>query len=95
MVVVKDCVLYMYYIEGVGGGYVFDLIKLVVYLNILFFFINLILFYIYNIVDEYLDMVMIIYYFNVLILEDIVFVDFCICKEIVNVMFFGIEVLRW
>lgn len=85
MVVVKDCVFYMYYIEGVGGGYVFDLIKFVVFLNILFLFINLILFYIYNIVDEYLDMVMIIYYLNVVIFEDIVFVDLCICKEMIVV----------
>lgn len=83
IVVFKDWVIYIYYIEGVGGGYVLDIIKVCVFKNVLFFLINLICFFIVNILEEYFDMLMVCYYFDKNIFEDVVFVEFRICKEII------------
>lgn len=42
--------------EGVGGGYVFDIIRVCGVRNVFFLLINLIRSYIKNIIDEYFDM---------------------------------------
>lgn len=84
-VVIGGCIIYIFYIEGVGGGYVLDIIIVCVYLNILLLFINLMLFYIFNIIDEYFDMLMVCYYLDLDIVEDVVFVELCICWEIIVV----------
>lgn len=81
LVVFKGRMIYIYYIEGVGGGYFLDIICVCGEVNVLLLFINLIWFYIVNIVDEYLDMLMVCYYFDFFIFEDVVFVDLWICKE--------------
>lgn len=83
--VFKGCIIYMYYFEGVGGGYVLDIIKVCGEKMVFFLFTNLIRLYIKNIVDEYLDMFMVCYYFDFEILEDVVFVELCICVEIIVV----------
>lgn len=83
--VFKGCIIYIYYIEGVGGGYVLDIIKVCGFVNVLFSLINLIWLFICNIIDEYLDMLMVCYYFDLVIVEDVVFVELCICCEIIVV----------
>lgn len=85
VVVFVNCIIYIYYIEGVGGGYVLDIIFVVEYFNVLFFFMNLICFFIFNILDEYFDMLMVCYYLSKNIFEDVVFVEFCIRVEIIVV----------
>lgn len=85
VVVMKGCMIYVFYIEGVGGGYVFDIIKICGEDYVLFFFINLICFFIVNIIEEYFDMFMVCYYLDKLIFEDVVFVELCICCEIIVV----------
>lgn len=107
VVVFKGCIIYIYYIEGVGGGYVLDIIKVCGEDNVLFLFINFIWLYIINMVDEYLDMLMVCYYLDFGIFEDVVFVDFCICREMIVVedilydfgvffiIFFDFQVMGW
>lgn len=85
MKLIDGCVIYIFYIEGVGGGYAFDIIKVVMYLNVLLVLINLICLFMKNIIDEYLDMLMVCYYLDKCVLEDVVFVDSCICFEIIVV----------
>lgn len=71
MVVIVGCIMYIFYIEGVGGGYVFDIIKVVGEYNIFFVFINFIIFFIVNIEVEYMDMFMVCYYLDKSIKEDV------------------------
>lgn len=85
VVVFKGCMIYMYYIEGVGGGYVFDILKVCGEMNVLLLLINLMCLYMINMFDEYFDMLMVCYYFDLLIVEDFVFVELCICCEMIVV----------
>lgn len=85
VVVMKGWMIYVFYIEGVGGGYVFDIIKVCGYFNVILFLINLMWFYMVNMFEEYFDMLMVCYYFDKFIFEDVVFVESCICKEIIVV----------
>lgn len=93
--VIGDCVIYIYYIEGVGGGYVLDIMKFVFYVNILLLFIMLIIFYIVNMMDEYFDMMMVCYYLDVKVFEDVVFSYFRIRVVIIVVedIFYDIGVI--
>lgn len=85
IVVFKDWIIYVFYIEGVGGGYVFDIIKVCGFLNVLFLLINFMCFYMVNMIDEYLDMFMVCYYLDLKIIEDVVFVESWIRKEMIVV----------
>lgn len=85
LVVIKGCIIYVFYIEGVGGGYVLDIIKLVGVGNVIFSFINLMWFFIGNMLEEYLDMLMVCYYLDKCVFEDVVFVESCIWCEIIVV----------
>lgn len=81
----NGCIFYVYYVEGVGGGYVFDVIQFVQYLNVLLSSIILIMLYMINIIDEYIDMVVNCYCLFKDNLDDLLFFKNCIRDEIIVV----------
>lgn len=81
-VVPKNCATYIHYIEGVGGGYVFDTTKARGEVNASFLLINFICFHICNISDEYSDTSTARYYSSFSTFEDTVPVELCTCCEI-------------
>lgn len=84
-VVPKGWITYIHYIEGVGGGYVFDTTCVVSPFNASLSLINLITLPICNITDEYSDTTTAMYYSDCNALEDTVPVDLCTCFEITGV----------
>lgn len=79
------CIIYIFYIEGVGGGYVLDIIWVVGLFNVFLSSINFIMLFMVNIIYEYFDMLMVCYYFLLCIFEDVYFVELCICFEMIVV----------